>query len=200
MTVKVLLNWPHVLLISGLEAVPRKGALVPPQRYWCEKRLQEIHNTFYFILFVSSLDILKMLFTYGGFQMLRLNPSKVVLLVTAEDSSTTKHTIVLFVEQCINENNILYEGGVYVRKPAWMFLHVFFVVPWPTWRCHRGLTIIMHACATRFGLSAEWFYYRGELAPAWHFVVVSCKQTQSHKREPNTRVNSWQHQSHPGVM
>ena len=59
-----------------------------------------------------------MLFTYGGFQMLRLNPSKVVLLVTAEDSSTTKHTIVLFVEQCINENNILYEGGVYVRKPA----------------------------------------------------------------------------------
>ena len=66
-----------------------------------------------------------MLFTYGGFQMLRLNPSK----VTAEDSSTTKHTIVLFVEQCINENNILYEGGVYVRKPACMFLHVFFVVP-----------------------------------------------------------------------
>ena len=124
--VKVLLNWPHVLLISGLEAVPRKGALVPPQRYWCEKRLQEIHNTFYFILFVSSLDILKMLFTYGGFQMLRLNPSKVVLLVTAEDSSTTKHTIVLFVEQCINENNILYEGGVYVRKPACMFLRVFF--------------------------------------------------------------------------
>ena len=50
--------------------------------------------------------------------MLRLNPSKVVLLVRAEDSSTTKHTIVLFVEQCINENNILYEGGVYVRKPA----------------------------------------------------------------------------------
>ena len=59
-----------------------------------------------------------MLFTSGGFQMLRLNPSKVVVLVTAEDSSTTKHTIVLFVEQCINENNILYEGGVYVRKPA----------------------------------------------------------------------------------
>ena len=58
--------------------------------------------------------------------MLRLNPSKVVLLVRAEDSSRTKHTIVLFVEQCINKNNILYEGGVYVRKPACMFLHVFF--------------------------------------------------------------------------
>ena len=155
--------------------------------------------TFYFILFLSSLDILKMLFTYGGFQMLRLNPSKVVLLVTAEDSLTTKHTIVLFVEQCINENNILYEGGVYVRKPACMFLHVFFVVPWPTWRCHRGLTIIMHACATRFGLSAERFYNRGELAPARHFVVVSCKQVQSHKREMDTGVNSWQHQSHLGV-
>ena len=25
---------------------------------------------------------------------------------------------------------------------------------------------------------------RGELAPAWHFVLVSCKRIQSHNREP----------------
>ena len=39
-------------------------------------------------------------------------------LETLATQATTKHTIVLFVEQCINENNILYEGGVYVRKPS----------------------------------------------------------------------------------
>ena len=159
--------------------------------------------TFYFILFLSSLDILKMLFTYGGFQMLRLNPSKVVLLVRAEDSSTTKHTIVLFVEQCINKNNIIYEGGVYVRKPACMFLHVFFVVPWPTWRCHRGLTIIllcMHVLpvlvyqqkdfTTGVNLHPHdilWWYHinkyratRGNWIPEWtpdstKVTLVSCK-------------------------
>ena len=59
--------------------------------------------------------------------MLRLNPSKVVLLVRAEDSSTTKHTIVLFVEQCINENNILYEGGVYVRENLHACFCMFFL-------------------------------------------------------------------------
>ena len=88
---------------------------------------------------------------------------------------------------------------------------MFFHCPWPAWWCHPKLP--NYACATRSSLPADQFHtetsgrfaltwycckilYLSEILSmvlhprwshavvTWHFVVISCKQIQSHEREP----------------
>ena len=93
----------------------------------------------------------------------------------------------------------LFEGTLHVDK-----IHVWFKIanithalPVPVYRQtdftpKRVVVSRLHDTAARFHTGVKFsprYKNRGELtpgwlAPAWHFVVVSCKQIKSHEREP----------------
>ena len=57
----------------------------------------------------------------------------------------------------------------------------------------RVVILRLHDAVARFHTGVKFspqYNNRGELTPAWHFVVVSCKQMQSHEREPRTEWTS----------
>ena len=92
----------------------------------------------------------------------------------------------------------LFEGTLHVKMHVWFKIaSIMHALPVPVYQQtdftpKRVVVSRLHDTAARFRTGVKfspWYKNRGELtpgwfAPAWHFVVVSCKKIKSHEREP----------------